>query len=70
MENIAYYEKRIDFVARAFLHGGMSLENIKENQEKIRRLMDDYLEVSGVSETTDTLPLSFLALKGALEKIN
>ena len=69
-EDTKYYQERLEFLAREYLYGKISLSYIKENQGKIFRLMNNYLEVSKIPKTTDDLPLSFLVLKYALDRIN
>ena len=65
-----YCRERINFLAERYLHGEISWEDIRKNQNTICDLLDKYLAISKTPNTLDALPVQFLTLREAIKNIN
>jgi len=58
-KNKEYYERRINFVARQFLHGELTFKEAVKNRDKLLRLKHGYLETSN-EKNADSYSLTIL----------
>lgn len=59
LKNKEYYERRINFVARQFLHGELTFNESVKNRDKLLRLKYGYLETSN-KKNADSYSLTIL----------